>query len=93
MSIKKLGLIFILLLNISFLPSPATISKQNAYLSGLIDADGSFTISVSKSTFQNSQTAGLQGRIDRLANARGFSQISAKWVASMSAGIRFRSNR
>lgn len=66
------------LLDIPFLPSPAPISNQNAYLSGLIDADGSISISVSKSTFQNSQTIGVQGRIDRLANARGFCQISAK---------------
>ena len=66
------------LFNIPFIPSPTTISNQNAYLSGLIDADGSLSISVSKSTFENSQKIGLQGRIDRLANARGFSQISAK---------------
>jgi hypothetical protein len=75
------------LLNIPFIPSPPTISKQNAYLSGLIDADGSFTISVSKSTFENSQTGGLQGRIDRLANARGFCQISAKVTSIDSAKI------
>jgi hypothetical protein len=70
------------LLNIPFIQSPSIIQKQSAYLSGLIDADGTFSISVWKSSFEDSQQIGVSGRILRLTNARAFCQIYAK-VASI----------
>lgn len=70
------------LYNIPYIEAPALISKQDGYLSGLIDSDGSFTISVSNSSFENSQLSGVQGRILRLTNAKGFNQISLKVTSS-----------
>lgn len=66
------------LYNIQYITPPSLISKDDAYLSGLIDSDGSFVISVTNSSATDSQISGVAGRIIRLANARGFSQISLK---------------
>lgn len=61
---------------------PSTLRKEDGYLSGLIDSDGSFSISVSNSTAENSQISGVEGRIIRLTQAKGFSQISLKVTSS-----------
>lgn len=66
------------LYNIESIQSPFYILKEDSYLSGLIDSDGSFVISVSQSSPQDSQISGVQGRIARLRNAKGFNQISLK---------------
>lgn len=66
------------ILNISFIESPKFITHQNGYLSGLIDSDGTITISVSKSSQLNSQKSGKEGRIKRLEESRGFNQIYLK---------------
>lgn len=68
--------------NIQYITPPSFISKDDAYLSGLIDSDGSFAISVTNSSAVDSQISGVAGRIIRLANARGFSQISLKITSS-----------
>lgn len=70
------------LYNIEYIiPSPL-LSKDDGYLSGLIDSDGSFAISVSHSSPQNSQISGVEGRIVRLINSRGYCQISLKVTSS-----------
>lgn len=66
------------LLNVSVLPTPFSVEKSNGYLSGIIDADGSFAISVTRSSPEDSQKSGVEGRTIRLINAKGFNQISAK---------------
>jgi hypothetical protein len=66
------------LFNLTYIQPPALILQPSAYLSGLIDSDGSFAISVTNSTAEDSQLSGVNGRIVRLINAKGFSQISAK---------------
>ncbi len=72
------------LLNIPVIPSPSSLNKKNGYLSGMIDSDGSFAISVSRSSPADSQISGVEGRIVRLINAKGFNQISVK-VTSVDA--------
>lgn len=61
---------------------PSTLRKDDGYLSGLIDSDGSFSISVSHSTAENSQISGVEGRILRLIQARGYQQIALKVTSS-----------
>jgi hypothetical protein len=55
---------------------------QSAYLSGLIDSDGTFVISVSKTSQQNSQKQGKEGKITRLTESRGFNQFYFKITSS-----------
>lgn len=71
-----------LLYNIEYIESSTLILKSDTYLSGLIDSDGSVSISVSRSSTHDSQISGVQGRICRLTNAKGFSQISLKITSS-----------
>lgn len=66
------------LLNIQQIPSPSLLKKQNAYLSGLIDSDGSLAISISNSSAEDSQKSGVEGRIIRLINSKSHTQISLK---------------
>jgi len=66
------------LLNIQFIPSSLTINLNNKYLSGLIDSDGTITISVSKTNLNNSQLSGLTGKIKRLQQSRGNNQLYLK---------------
>lgn len=66
------------MLNVQQLPTASLLEKDNAYLSGIIDSDGIFAISVSKSSAEDSQKSGVGGRITRLTNSRGFNQISLK---------------
>jgi hypothetical protein len=73
------------LYDIEYIQPPALILKDDGYLSGLIDSDGSIVISVSRSSASDSQISGVQGRITRLTNAKGFSQISLKVTSSYKA--------
>jgi len=73
------------LYNVIYIEPPSFISKNDGYLSGLIDSDGSFAISVTNSSTADSQISGVEGRIIRLKNARGFSQISLKVTSSHKA--------
>jgi len=66
------------LLNIPFLPSPPLIDPTNAYLSGLVDSDGTISISTSSSNFPISQKLGVQGRILRLTHSKGKNKIYAR---------------
>nr|YP_009632282.1 hypothetical protein [Parallela transversalis]AYQ22871.1 hypothetical protein [Parallela transversalis] len=66
------------LLNVQQLPTASILKKTDAYLSGLIDSDGSFAISVAKSSAEDSQISGVAGKITRLANSKGHSQLSLK---------------
>nr|YP_010987490.1 LAGLIDADG homing endonuclease [Hydrocytium acuminatum]WOR09535.1 LAGLIDADG homing endonuclease [Hydrocytium acuminatum] len=66
------------ILDIPLFPSPVLLDKQDAYLSGFIDADGSFTISVTRSTAEDSQKDGVEGRSIRLTNSGSHNQISVK---------------
>jgi hypothetical protein len=66
------------LFNVEELPIIPLLKKSDAYLSGLIDSDGSFVISVSKSSMEDSQKSGLEGRIIRLINSKANNQISLK---------------
>lgn len=68
--------------NIQYLQPPTFVPQPNGYLSGLIDSDGSFTISVTNSTKAHSQIKGVDGKILRLTHAKGFSQISLKVTSS-----------
>ncbi len=66
------------LLNISFTSAPELIKDQSAYLSGLIDADGTITIATSYSSQLDSQKPGKEGKIARLTHSRGRNQICLK---------------
>jgi hypothetical protein len=55
----------------------ATISQQSAYLAGIFDSDGTITITISKTSAENSQVSGAAGKALRLAHSRGFNQLSA----------------
>lgn len=66
------------LVHISLKPSPQTVCKNNAYLSGLVDSDGTINISISKSTAENSQKSGQAGKIVRFAESRDFHQLTLK---------------
>lgn len=58
--------------------TPSLLKKENAYLSGLIDSDGSLSISVSKSSAEDSQKSGVGGRTIRLINSKAHNQVSLK---------------
>ena len=73
------------LYNIDYIEPPTLIVKEDGYLAGLIDSDGSFTISVSKSSQADSQITGVQGRIIRLTNSKGFNHITFKVTSSYKA--------
>lgn len=66
------------ILDIKQIESPTLIEKNNGYLSGLIDSDGSIAISVTKTTAEDSQLTGVNGRIIRLINSKAHNQISLK---------------
>lgn len=66
------------LLNIKPLESPILINKQSAYLAGLIDSDGTITISISRTSSEDSQRTDVEGKIIRLANSKAYNQISLK---------------
>ena len=66
------------LLKVQQIPSPSLLKKDDAYLSGLIDSDGTLSISVSKSSAENSQISGVEGRTIRLINSKAYNQIYLK---------------
>jgi ubiquinol-cytochrome c reductase cytochrome b subunit len=66
------------LLNLEFIPSLLNLDVNNKYLSGLIDSDGTISISVSKTNSKNSQLSGLAGKIKRLEQSRGNNQLYLK---------------
>lgn len=70
------------LYNLPYIPSSVLISKKDAYLSGLIDSDGSLSISVSSSSALDSQISGVEGRIIRLSHAKGSNQMQLKVTSS-----------
>nr|YP_007890183.1 putative site-specific DNA endonuclease [Pleodorina starrii]AFY64452.1 putative site-specific DNA endonuclease [Pleodorina starrii] len=55
-----------------------TIKNSYAYLAGLIDADGTISISVSHTSTENSQLSGVHGKITRLINSKAHNQVSLK---------------
>lgn len=67
-----------LILNIKIISSPSIIQIPNAYLAGLIDADGTVVVSISKTNAITSQKPGKEGKILRLSQSRGFNQIYLK---------------
>lgn len=66
------------ILNIKIKKSPFIIEITNTYLAGLIDSDGTISISVSKTNNITSQKYGKEGKIARLSQSRGFNQIYLK---------------
>jgi hypothetical protein len=66
------------LMNIIPSQSPPLISNQSAYLAGLIDSDGIVTIGVSNTSPEHSILSGVEGKIQRLINSRGYHQLTLK---------------
>lgn len=60
--------------NIEFI-STSSLTNKNGYTSGFFDADGSIYISVSKSSSENSTLIGVNGKIKRLSESRGYHQL------------------
>lgn len=56
------------------------IAEKTAYLAGLIDSDGTFTISVPKTSSEASIHPGVEGKIQRLLTSRGSNQLTLKIV-------------
>lgn len=54
------------------------LEMPNGYLAGLIDSDGTISISISKSNAILSQKPGKEGKIARLSKSRGYNQIYLK---------------
>lgn len=65
-------------LTIKYKTPPQITSPDNSYLSGLIDSDGTISISLSYSSQEDSQKIGTMGKCIRLQNSRGFNQIYLK---------------
>nr|AEX32534.1 putative LAGLIDADG homing endonuclease [Dunaliella tertiolecta] len=63
------------LLNKQYITPSFLLSKDDSYLAGLIDSDGSLTINISKSSKKDSQISGVEGRCLRLINSRGANQL------------------
>lgn len=66
------------ILHIKIKSSPSIIQMPNAYIAGLIDADGTIVVSVSKTNAITSQKSGKEGKIMRLSQSKGFNQIYLK---------------
>lgn len=66
------------ILNISIKKSPSILETPNGYLAGLIDSDGTISISISKTNAVTSQKPGKEGKIARLSQSRGFNQMYVK---------------
>lgn len=64
--------------NITPIPSPPLIDPKSAYLAGVIDSDGTISLSVSKTTQPDSVLSGVEGKIQRLIHARGNHQLTLK---------------
>lgn len=70
------------LYNLQYIEPPALMPQDDGYLSGLAESDGTYTISVNKSSPADSQISGVEGRIVRLKNSRGFNQMKFKITSS-----------
>ena len=66
------------ILQINIKSSPSTIQIPNAYIAGLIDADGTIVVSISKTNAITSQKPGKEGKIVRLSQSKGFNQLYLK---------------
>ena len=66
------------ILKIIIKKSPYILKLPNGYLAGLIDSDGTISISVSKTNAILSQKPGKEGKIARLSNSRNYNQIYFK---------------
>ena len=64
--------------NIIPIQSPQLINKQSAYLSGIMDCNGSITIGVSKTSLANYILSGVEGKIQRLIYSRDNHQLTLK---------------
>lgn len=66
------------LTNITPIQSSPLTHNESAYLAGLIDSDGTITISVSNSSPEHSILSGVEGKIQRLIYSRGYHQLTLK---------------
>ncbi len=66
------------LLNIQPINSLPIVAIDCSYLTGLLDSDGTISLSVSNSTSEDSQESGVSGRITRLTNSKTHNQIYAR---------------
>nr|QVO51158.1 LAGLIDADG homing endonuclease [Ulva compressa] len=66
------------ILNISIKKSSSILETPNGYLAGLIDSDGTISISISKTNAVTSQKPGKEGNIARLSQSKGFNQMYVK---------------
>jgi len=66
------------LLDINFRISPILLDKNNSYIAGLIDSDGTLAISTSYSSSENSQKSGMEGKFLRLVHSKSHNQIYLK---------------
>ena len=66
------------ILKIRIKKAPDILEMPNGYLAGLIDSDGTISISVSKTDALISQKPGKKGKIERLSQSRGYNQIYLK---------------
>lgn len=55
-----------------------SLGSNNAYLAGLMDSDGTITITVAKTNAQMSIEKGVEGKIRRLQFSRGYHQLRCR---------------
>ena len=77
------------LLNRDVIPPTALIEPKSGYLAGLIDSDGTLAINVSKSTAEDSQVSGVQGRTLRLVNSKGANQLRLRITSKYEENLTF----
>lgn len=77
------------ILNIHSIKPTTLIEPQSAYLAGLIDSDGTFTINIGKSTAEDSQVSGVQGRTLRLINSREANQLRLRITSKYEENLTF----
>jgi hypothetical protein len=66
------------ILEIEKIENSSLLDKKSSYLAGLIDSDGTITISVSKSKAAHSTISKAHGKVLKLTHSRGFNQLSLK---------------
>lgn len=64
--------------NVITVQTPPLIDSQSPYIAGMLDSDGTITLSVSKSSAENSILSGVEGKIQRLIHSRGNNQLTLK---------------
>lgn len=77
------------LLNIEQINSLPIAANDISYLTGLLDADGTFSISISNSTAEDSQESGVSGRVTRLTNSKAHNQIYARITSIYPEAVEF----